>query len=252
MARPLLVLLAVLTLTAGTDVRASVQLPDFVPIGVRYTPARDPARLKRDLEEIRRLHFNVVEVPSGEAGRTLNFVDRLIAGAPYAGLPDPDAYRPAVIATTGGGADVTLRSWTALARGARAFVFDDWSRLSRRAEALAAAAAFAEAVTRNAALYSRLRPGGSGNGRLRTDAPAGLFEARLLHSADALLLVALHHGRSSRDVTIAFPSQVPGAIWRNMQTGASVNFVAGPDGPTYTRTYAPREVVVLLINTLVR
>ena len=31
-----------------------------------------------------------------------------------------------------------------------------------------------------------------------------------------------------------------------METGASVNFVQGADGPTYTHTFAARDVMVLV------
>jgi hypothetical protein len=229
------------------------QLRDFVPVGVRYQPPPDVARRNAELEEMRRRHFNVVEVE--DAGRrTLLFIDRLIAAAPYAGMPDPAAYAPAPIAAAGTAAEITLGAWTALARGARAIVFDDWAGLKRRPAALAAASAFAEAITRNAALYAELRPRDlpGGGGILGSDAPAPVFEARLLQSRDALLLVAAHRGRSPRRVTVRFPPDVPEAVWRNMFTGASVHFVAGPDGPSYSRTFAPGDVLVLLINTRVR
>lgn len=83
---------------------------------------------------------------------------------------------------------------------------------------------------------------------VRIDAAGGLVEARFLESADALLLIAINHGDAPQKVIMTFPPDVPEAIWQNMETGAAVNFVAGPTGPTYTRSFAPRDVVVLMIR----
>ena len=47
---------------------------------------------------------------------------------------------------------------------------------------------------------------------------------------------------------MAFSTETPEAIWVNLETGASVNFVAGPDGPTYTHAFQPRDVLVLMIK----
>ena len=51
---------------------------------------------------------------------------------------------------------------------------------------------------------------------------------------------------------MTFSRDTPEAIWQNMETGASVNFVAGPDGPTYTHSFAPRDVLVLMIRKSLR
>jgi hypothetical protein len=37
-----------------------------------------------------------------------------------------------------------------------------------------------------------------------------------------------------------------------METGAAVNFVAGLDGPSYTHTFGPRDVLVLMIRKALR
>ena len=49
-------------------------------------------------------------------------------------------------------------------------------------------------------------------------------------------------------MTLTFSEAMPEAIWQNMLTGAAVNFVAGPTGPVYTRTFPPRDVLVLMIR----
>ena len=37
-----------------------------------------------------------------------------------------------------------------------------------------------------------------------------------------------------------------------METGASVNFVAGSSGPSYTHSFARRDVLVLMIRKALR
>lgn len=74
----------------------------------------------------------------------------------------------------------------------------------------------------------------------------GLVEARFLESADALVLVAMHYGATPRTVTFTFAPDVPEAIWQNLETGAAVSFVQSPAGPTYTRAFGPRDVLVLV------
>ena len=71
-----------------------------------------------------------------------------------------------------------------------------------------------------------------------------LVEARFLESADAFLLIAINHAENPKHVTLTFPPDIPEAIWQNMETGAAVNFVLGPNGPIYTRSFAPRGVMV--------
>jgi hypothetical protein len=78
------------------------------------------------------------------------------------------------------------------------------------------------------------------------DVAGRLVEARFLESGDAMLLVAMNHGTATHRVTFTFGPDVPEAIWQNMESGAAVNFVQGPAGPTYTRTLPARDVMVLV------
>jgi hypothetical protein len=230
---------------------ASAQgLRDFVPVGVRYRPAAQATDVRRDLEEMRRLRFNVVSVVKQTQPPRLSYIDRLLAGAPYPEVLADASAETAVIPIGGTREAITLDAWSALARGARVFLFGDWVDLERNPDSLTAAAEFAEAVTRNAALYAALRPRPPGD--LRIAAPAPGVEAALLQSSDAWLLVALNRTGSPRDVTISFAPEVPEAIWRNMFNGGSVSFVTGPNGTMYSRTFGPHEVVVLTIGREVR
>jgi beta-galactosidase GanA len=81
---------------------------------------------------------------------------------------------------------------------------------------------------------------------VRVEGAAGLVEARFLESAGAIVLIALNHADSAQKVTFSFAPSIPEAIWQNMETGAAVNFVQGPDGPVYTHTFAPRDAMVLV------
>jgi beta-galactosidase len=81
---------------------------------------------------------------------------------------------------------------------------------------------------------------------IRIDGAPGLVEARFLESSGALLLIAINHADTPQQVTLAFGPDVPEAIWQNMETGAAVNFVQSPAGPTYAHKFAPRDVMVLV------
>jgi hypothetical protein len=72
--------------------------------------------------------------------------------------------------------------------------------------------------------------------------------ARIVESAEAMVLVAANLTDSPRQITLAFSADVPEAIWQNMEAGGAVNFVAGPEGPIYTRAFPPRDVIVLMIR----
>jgi beta-galactosidase len=97
-------------------------------------------------------------------------------------------------------------------------------------------------------LLAALASGAGVTPDVRITGAAGAVEARYLESSAATVLIAINHAESSQKVTMAFSADTPEAIWLNLETGASVNFVAGPDGPTYTHTFQPRDVLVLMIK----
>ena len=236
----------------GHRLQASQETLDFVPVGVRYDLDPDPARRRTDLENMRRLRFTVIAPgPSGtEPARTFARIDRLLSGSrdsnvtvqgsdvgtvPIDELIDADSVREA--------------AWTRLAYGARAVIFEDWKALQKNDTALGEAAAFAETLARNPALYVPLRrveP--TGDRAFTIDGGQGNVEAHWLESPDALLLIAVNHATEPREVTLTFAPAIPEAIWQNMLTGSAVNFVAGANGPVYTRTFAARDVLVLMIR----
>jgi hypothetical protein len=226
-----------------------------LPVAVPYRPPAGAAARRRDLEEMRRLRFTVVRLTEGRTPASrLAFIERLLAGAPY---PDVEGFagEAAAVIPAGLSPEATaVRAWSALGRGARVILFDDWAALVRRPEALSAAAAFAEAVTRNATLYAPLRPRvpRPGAPAIRVTGAGQPVDVHVLESSSAIVIVAVNHARAQRKATITFPPDMPEAIWQNMATGATVQFVTGPDGPAYTRAFAPQEVLVLMINTRLR
>jgi hypothetical protein len=222
----------------------------FVPIGVHYRPAADAAAVRRDLEAMRRLHFNVVAIRRRDGQPALNYIDRMLAHAPFPGAEPFAGETPSTIAIADG-PGTTLQAWRALARGSRVILFGDWAALQRNTGARQAASAFAEAVGRNAALYAPMRPRQS-PGDVRVSPETGDIEAATLESPDALLVIAINRAAAARRVVLTFSNDLPEAIWQNMSTGATVSFIMTSEGPTYSRTFRGREVLILMINKRVR
>jgi hypothetical protein len=247
--------LAVLTISAAASANVPQELTDFMPVGVRYRSAADAKTRHADLQEMQRLHFNVVLLSAaGSESDALCFIDRMLAGAPFPRVPDSNRHTPARIPVMHDRAETNLRAWSAIAHGAREVVFDDWTRLRRYPGTLTAAAEFAETITRNAPLYASLRPrkptGASPDVQM---ADGGTdIEVNVLESPAAFLIVGLNRSSVARTVTMTFSSDLPEAIWQNMMTGNTLSFVTGGGGPTYTRTFAPKEVLVLMINRRLR
>ena len=236
----------------GYRLEANQETLDFVPVGVRYDPDPNPAIRRTDLENMRRLRFTVIASgrPGTEPAETLSRIDRLLARSQDASLTVQGSGVGTVRIDEATDADsVREAAWTRLAYGARAVIFEDWNTLQKNDTALGAAAAFADTLARNAALYVPLRRVESTGDRAFTiDGGQDKVEAHWLESPDALLLIAVNHAAEPTDVTLTFAAAIPEAIWQNMLTGNAVNFVAGPGGPVYTRNFAAREVMVLMIR----
>jgi hypothetical protein len=87
---------------------------------------------------------------------------------------------------------------------------------------------------------------------VRLNGAHGVVETRFLESSDVIMLIGLNHGDLPQRVTLAFEPDTQEAIWQNMETGSAVNFVAGPEGPTYTYLFGPRSSLVLMIRKSIR
>jgi hypothetical protein len=228
----------------------------FLPVGVEHPAGQDARTRARDLEEIRRLRFNVVQFTGGKGtdatpGALLH-LDRLLAGAPDPRVMLPIDTAPARLPVRHDtmARDVTVAAWTAVARGAGGVMFAGWRTLVANADALSAASQFAEAITRNMALYAPLRPvATSGDDRqVQVTGRGNVVGATLLESAAAIVLIAVNPGSDTQTVTMTFSADVPEAIWQDMLAGGTVNFVASAGGPVYERTFPPGDVLVLAIG----
>jgi hypothetical protein len=66
------------------------------------------------------------------------------------------------------------------------------------------------------------------------------------------MLVALNYSDAPQKVSMTFSPDTQEAIWQNMEMATGVNFVAGPNGPTYAYWFAPKDVLVLMIRKYIR
>jgi hypothetical protein len=225
------------------------RIDPFFPVGVVYDEAsKSSDQILSDLQLLRASGFNAISfagVPSGT-----ETPGALVELAGRADLEVIDRSRSVfgLVRATGShtGPELRLWAWAALARGARAVMFTEPSE---------AAAAFARVVTRNPALFAPLRPRQSPTGAspaVRIEGGDGAIDVRFLDSPEVILLIGLNKSDRTHRVTLTFAPDTQEAIWQNMETGSQVNFVAGPNGPTYTYRFAPYDVFVLMIRRAIR
>lgn len=240
---------AVLTALLLSSAVAGAQQPEqgWVPIGVVDDRPRERSTGRSiDEREIAKRAFNVVARSDPTAGSRMR-VERLGTAA-AGGTPVPVSTAGLEFLRVGESTTAErLRrdAWVAIGRGLRGVIFDDWVALRANAPALRAASDFADLITRNVALFAPL----SASAREVRIAPASPdFFARFIESRVAMVLVAANLSGAEQRVEMTFAPDMPEAIWQNMESGGGVNFVAGPDGPTYTRTFPPDDVIVLMIR----
>ena len=238
------VVAAALVVPAAVGLSGQQRQP-FIPIGVIDDRPGDQST---GLTELTKLRFTVVgrrdaaEVPYGIR------VEVLAAPGTNPNVTAPkvaDGIGTVSVRNDSTALQVRQDAWVLIGRGYRGVLFDSWTTLRQNADVLAAAAAFADIVTRNSALFAPLRQSSRAIG---VDAPTSDVFARFVESEDAMLLVAANLADSPQRVTLKFSAETPEAIWQNMESGAAVNFVAGPEGPIYSRTFTPHDVVVLMIR----
>ena len=129
-------------------------------------------------------------------------------------------------------------TWAAIARGARGLIYEDPPDRS-----------LVSTIARNPGLFASVRPRRAGGVRVEGSASV---DVRVLESRDVQMIVGLNHAETSERVTMTFPAETQEAIWQNMETGASVNFIAGGNGPSYTYWFRPRDALVLMIRKDIR
>jgi hypothetical protein len=215
-------------------------------IGVAYSaPASVPdAVLVSDMRAMRRAGYNIVFVEE-PASR-----DRLGPAAIAERIPVIDAIpgesaRIKVGSGVQGVSEARLALWDAIATGRRSVVFEAPGR--RFTQELRALGESAGTITRNQALFMPMRPRASGVRAIDGEGGAPV-DVKLLESKDVLMIIALNRAAVSRKAAITFNPDIPEAIWQNMESGTSVDFVMGRNGPVLEHTFAARDALVLMIG----
>lgn len=234
----------------ATLAHAAAQVPTTdIHVGVVYAaPARvSDTAVDEELRALRRAGFNLV-VPADEQTRkrVLRTAD---AGLHVLVVGDRNASRMAVGRGPAAVRDARLAFWTALAGGARTLAFA--AAGNRPGAELRALGETAGVVTRNQALFAPLRPRSSGV-RSISSGPMGPVKVRLLESEGTLVMIAVNDARQRRHVTISFARDIPEAIWQNLESGTTINFVMAKDGPFLEHTFAPRDALVLMMRKRLR
>jgi hypothetical protein len=138
--------------------------------------------------------------------------------------------------------------WAALARGEQAPSFISGDGDLRAVLPLGETAGI---VTRNPALFAPLKP--REKGVVGVSAGGGApIDVKLLESSQAIVIVGLNYAPAPRTATITFAPDIPEAIWQNLETGTSVNFVMTETGPVLEHVFAPRDALVLMIRKTLR
>lgn len=142
-----------------------------------------------------------------------------------------------------------MEFWASIARGARRVTFADAE--GGIGSSVLSLGETVGIVTRNLALFAPLR---TREGGIRDVVGAGgaPVDVRVLESVDALVIVGVNYSASVQKVTINFTPEIPEAIWQNLETSTSVNFVMGRGGPYLEHTFSPRDTLVLTIRKKLR
>lgn len=138
--------------------------------------------------------------------------------------------------------------WAALARGGTSLSFISADGDLRRVLPLGETAGI---VTRNPALFAPLKPRETGVASVSSGGGAPI-EVKLMESSQAILIVGVNYAAAARTATINFAPDIPEAIWQNLETGTSVNFVMTAKGPVLEHVFGPRDALVLMIRKTLR
>ena len=142
-----------------------------------------------------------------------------------------------------------LAFWRAVAHGGRVITFTQAGGGIGRG--LLGLGETAGVVTRNERLFAALRPWARGVREVSGGGGAPV-DVRLLESPDVIMIIGLNGAPAARTVTIAFEPDIPEAIWQNLETGATVNFVMTKTGPVLEHTFAPQDALVLMTGKKLR
>jgi hypothetical protein len=139
--------------------------------------------------------------------------------------------------------------WAALARGEKALSF---MSASGDLSAVLPLGETAGVVTRNPALFAPLKPRATGVVAVSSPDGGASIDVKLLESPQAILIVGVNYAPAPRTATFTFAPDIPEAIWQNLETGTSVNFVMTGKGPVLEHVFASRDALVLMIRKTLR
>ena len=139
--------------------------------------------------------------------------------------------------------------WAALARGDTSLSFISADGDLRRVLPLGETAGV---VTRNPALFAPLKPREKGVVAVSSAGGGAPIDVKLMESPQAILIVGVNYAPAPRTATITFAPDIPEAIWQNLETGTSVNFVMTEKGPVLEHLFGPRDALVLMIRKTLR
>ena len=187
----------------------------------------------------------------GSADRFVEGVQTRLSSLRGVVAVEREASGPAVIdllPAASGLARNRLAFWTAVARGSKRVSLTDPA--GGAGLDLLAFGETAGVVTRNQALFAPLqsRP----HGVRQVSAAGASVEVRLLESRDVIMIIALNRSALPRTARITFDPDIPEAIWQNLETGATVNFVMTKDGPVLEHTFAAHDAVLLMTGRKLR
>ncbi len=139
--------------------------------------------------------------------------------------------------------------WTAIARGDKRVALMDPS--GGVGQDLLAFAETAGVVTRNERLFAPLQPRTRGVRQVSAGGGASV-DVRLLESRDVIMIIALNRSAVPRTARITFDPDIPEAIWQNLETGATANFVMTKDGPLLEAALGAHDALVLMTGRKLR
>jgi hypothetical protein len=206
------------------------------------------------------IHILTDQVPAwarGDSAASARFTEAIRARltgargvrATHVGRPTGEE-SPIEIASDGSNlARARLAFWRAIARGAQTITFSQAGGGIGRG--LLGLGETAGVVTRNERLFERLRARERGVREVSGGGGAPV-DVRLLESADVVMVIGLNATPVPQKVRIAFDPDIPEAIWQNLETGATVNFVMTKSGPVLEHTFAPHDALVLMTGKKLR
>jgi hypothetical protein len=139
--------------------------------------------------------------------------------------------------------------WAAVAAGAKSVTFADVE--GGAGVSVLSLGETVGIVTWNQALFAPLRPR-KGGVRDVVGGSGAPVDVKMLESAEVLVIIGVNYSPSVQRVTINFTPEIPEAIWQNLETSTSVNFVMGRGGPFLEHTFSPRDTLVLMIRKTLR